>query len=149
MTYTCCCNLHSVKHAFYKMPQKSKYTVHNRTPLKRGFSLYTTIRDHPRGRWVYSRNYPTFSFFKLMEKWFYIGYIERIFQKTITSLQNYFKWSKLPSVSYLQDYPCIMHVYTCLFSQSESAGWSQCQVSPYKHWMSMKLTMVNGLMVNK
>ena len=34
-------------------------------------------------------------------KWFYIGYIERIFQKTITSLQNYGKWSNLLHVSNL------------------------------------------------
>ena len=32
---------------------------------------------------------PLLPFFKLREEWFYIGYIERIFQKTITSLQNY------------------------------------------------------------
>ena len=40
-------------------------------------------------------------FLKLREKWFYIGYIERIFQKTITSLQNYGKRLKLLHVSNL------------------------------------------------
>ena len=54
---------------------------------------------------VISQNFPTSPFLKLREKWFYIGYIERIFEKTITSLQNDRKWSKLLPVSNLQDYP--------------------------------------------
>ena len=44
---------------------------------------------------VISQNCPTSPFFKLREKWFYIGNIERKFQKTITSLQNYRKRSEL------------------------------------------------------
>ena len=50
---------------------------------------------------VVSQNCPISPFFKLREKWFYIEYIERIFQKAITSLQNYRKWSKLLPVSNL------------------------------------------------
>ena len=34
------------------------------------------------GEVIISQDCPTFPFFKLREKWFYIGYIERIFQKT-------------------------------------------------------------------
>ena len=38
-----------------------------------------------------SQNCPTFPFYKLTEKWFYILYIEKVFQKTNTFLQNYGK----------------------------------------------------------
>ena len=44
---------------------------------------------------VISNDCPTSPFFQLREKWFYIEDIERIFQKTITSLQSYRKRSKL------------------------------------------------------
>ena len=52
---------------------------------------------------VISQNFPTPAFLKLREKWFFIGYIENtnVFQKKITSLQNYRKRSKLLRVSNL------------------------------------------------
>ena len=67
---------------------------------------FSWIRDHPRGRHVksgLSKLGTHLPFFKLRERCFYKGNIERIhvFEKTITSLQNYRKQSILLPVSNL------------------------------------------------
>ena len=54
---------------------------------------------------VVSQNCPNSSHFQTQREVVLHRIIERIFQKTITSLQNYGKRPKLLLVSNLQDYP--------------------------------------------
>ena len=81
---------------------------------------------------VISQNCHTSPFFKLREKWFYIGYIERIFEKTITSLhgQNFslFQICRItPDVLKLKKY----HINGSALSLHQNNKQQTCNISHY------------------